>query len=431
MVWSNYSLIFYSEIAKGYLLYSTLSNMLVKVDADTYDEIMRIKENPERIGKTDEKYKFLFDGRFIVSSNTAEYNKILLHNLNLRYNSSALSLTIAPTRSCNFACPYCYEKSRLTNKEMSTKVMDQIVSYVRKHYNDRKLCVVWYGGEPTEAVSAISYLSPRLKDAAQDYEASMITNGYNLDRIINQLEEYCISNIQITLDGPKRTHNQTRILRRGGDSYDKIIENIDRILNTYTNIHIAVRMNITRQNANEYEELREDLICRFGNRIFLYPAFVHDYDGICNNNTYFDNITEKSEFISELYHTYGIYSPDLFIIRRNKGCSCHSNSSLIVGPEGELYKCWHHLGIPEKSIGTINADLEITNVDLYADYMINGDALFDVNCKKCVLFPSCNGGCADLKKLNKDYCITAKGNLEKYIEIRYHQLTNREQTCAG
>lgn len=55
--------------------------------------------------------------------------------------------------------------------------------------------------------------------------------------------------------------------------------------------------------------------------------------------------------------------------------------SLIVGPEGELYKCWHHLGIPEKSIGTINADLEITNVDLYADYMINGDALFDANCK--------------------------------------------------
>lgn len=84
--------------------------MSVKVDADTYDEIMRIKENLEGVGKTDEKYKFLFDGRFIVSSNTAEYNKILLHNLNLRYNSSVLSLTIAPTRSCNFAYPYCYEK---------------------------------------------------------------------------------------------------------------------------------------------------------------------------------------------------------------------------------------------------------------------------------------------------------------------------------
>ena len=44
MVWSNYSIIFYSKIANAYLLYSTLSNMLVKVDKEMYDELIHIKE---------------------------------------------------------------------------------------------------------------------------------------------------------------------------------------------------------------------------------------------------------------------------------------------------------------------------------------------------------------------------------------------------
>ncbi len=426
MVWSNYSIIFYSDIANGYLLYSTLSNMLVKVDKEMYDKLILIKENPEKIDRDDEKYKFLFEGRFLVSSNESEFNKIILHNLNLRYNSPTLGLTIAPTRSCNFACPYCYEKSRLTDKEMSLDVMNRIVSYVRKHHNDRKLQVVWYGGEPTEAVDTISYLSPKLKEIVNSYEASIVTNGYNLDRLIDKLDEYCIRKIQITLDGTKRTHNKTRILKSGGDSYDKIIENIDKILSLSCDVKISVRMNITKQNANEFVELRDELAKRFDTRVFLYPAFVHDYDGNCKSNSCFEGLKEKSEFISELYHTYNIYSSDLFIFRRNKGCSCHNNSSLIVGPDGELYKCWHHLGMPKKSVGKIDSDLNITNADLYADYMVGSDSLFDEKCRQCVLFPSCNGGCADLKKLDMDYCLTAIGNLEKYIEMRYIYMTSHK-----
>lgn len=423
MVWSNYSIIFYSKIANAYLLYSTLSNMLVKVDKEMYDELIHIKENPDKIAIDDDKYKFLFDGRFLVSSNESEFNKIVLHNLNLRYNSPTLCLTIAPTRSCNFACPYCYEKSRLTDKGMSLDVMNRIVSYVKKHHNGRKLQVAWYGGEPTEAVNSISFLTPRLKEVVKSYEASIVTNGYNLDRLIDKLDEYSIRKIQITLDGTKRTHNKTRILKSGGDSYDKIIDNIDMILQKSYDVKISIRMNLTKQNANEFIELREELLNRFGERLFLYPAFVHNYDGNCKSNTCFEGLKEKSEFLCDLYHTHGIYSPDLLIVRRNKGCSCHSNNSLIVGPEGELYKCWHHLGMPNKSIGYIDSDLNITNADLYADYMIGSDSLFDDKCRRCVLFPACNGGCSDLKNLNMDYCMTAIGNLEKYVELRYIYMT--------
>lgn len=38
-----------------------------------------------------------------------------------------------------------------------------------------------------------------------------------------------------------------------------------------------------------------------------------------------------------------------------------------------------------------------TNYGNLADMMISKDVIFDKKCRECVLFPSCYGGCADLK----------------------------------
>ena len=163
MNWSKYTKLFYSEKASAYLLYSTLSNALIKVDPELYDELVSIMESPSSIKSDDERYKFLFDGRFIVESDDAEINKIILQNLRRRFSTDSLSLTIAPTRYCNFACPYCYEKGRIMRKEMSMEVMDGIISYVKKNYMDKPVFVTWYGGEPTEAIDSIVYLTTHLK----------------------------------------------------------------------------------------------------------------------------------------------------------------------------------------------------------------------------------------------------------------------------
>ena len=176
MNWSKYTKLFYSEKASAYLLYSTLSNALVKVDPELYDELASIMESPSSINPNDERYKFLYDGRFIVESDEAEINKIILQNLRRRFSPDSLSLTIAPTRYCNFACPYCYEKGRIMRKEMSKEVMDGIISYVKTNYMDKPVFVTWYGGEPTEAIDSIVYLTMHLKPICK-YSASIITNG--------------------------------------------------------------------------------------------------------------------------------------------------------------------------------------------------------------------------------------------------------------
>jgi uncharacterized protein len=101
-------------------------------------------------------------------------------------------------------------------------------------------------------------------------------------------------------------------------------------------------------------------------------------------------------------------------------------NAFVIGTEGELYKCWHHLGINEKIVGTIFDKQIITNYSLLSDIMINGDVLFDKKCRSCVLFPSCYGGCMDDKNRKKDYCIPAKSMLEDFIDIHYEVKSNNK-----
>lgn len=51
--------------------------------------------------------------------------------------------------------------------------------------------------------------------------------------------------------------------------------------------------------------------------------------------------------------------------------------------------------------------------------MLEGDVLFDEKCKKCVLLPSCYGGCTDLKVQGLDYCIPAKEGLKNFLDRYY------------
>lgn len=177
-------------------------------------------------------------------------------------------------------------------------------------------------------------------------------------------------------------------------------------------------MNISKENYSQYAPLHHVLKEEFGGKVHLYPAFVRDYGGGCVDSCYEDN-RKKAEFLKNVFDNFGIYTKDIYPLRINKGCMCQQLNAFVIGPEGELYKCWHHLGDQKKIVGSIFESQTITNYSLLSDMMINGDSVLDTKCRTCVLFPSCYGGCMDDKNSNDDYCIPAKSMLEDFIDIHY------------
>ena len=105
-----------------------------------------------------------------------------------------------------------------------------------------KLVITWYGGEPLLAIEPIEELTYKFKEICKqfniEYSASIITNGYLLtESVCDMLLELDITDAQITLDGNAKIHNSRRPLANGGNTYDTIINNLEKIhgKNWYSN----------------------------------------------------------------------------------------------------------------------------------------------------------------------------------------------------
>ena len=346
--WSPYSTLFRSK-QFGWFLYNALSGIMLELDEAHVLMVEKIRDGkPINLSEADKVFiKFLEENGFFASR---EDEQLQLMRLRYQRNAACFStahiwLTICPTLACNFGCPYCFEHSQDDAKVMSPETIDALVSFIKNHQDARYLSVIWYGGEPTIAFDVIKTLTERFLELYPDYDnASLVTNAYLLDRAkIKLLEDLKITLVQITLDGNEKTHNSRRKLKGGGSTYLKILDNVDALMNSSWKGRCSIRVNIDRTNQHEYAGLRAELLDRYkGKNLSFYPGHVntfidHPYDyqyGLCNS--------EWAEFNIGAYQKDGILPRDgLFPVSRTfNTCIATSYYGYVVGPRGELYKCW-------------------------------------------------------------------------------------------
>src|SRR4029079_12028899 len=72
-------------------------------------------------------------------------------------------------------------------------------------------------------------------------------------------------------------------------------------------------------------------------------------------------------------------------------CTAVRSNELVVGSNGELYKCWDSVGDRTEIIGHIR-DYENQNGRLYK--WLNYDPFANDECRECIALPVCMGGCA-------------------------------------
>jgi uncharacterized protein len=63
------------------------------------------------------------------------------------------------------------------------------------------------------------------------YRTQIVSNGYNLTpEKADLLSKYNWQRFQVTVDGPPESHNKRRVLRNGGETFDRIIDNIRYVI---------------------------------------------------------------------------------------------------------------------------------------------------------------------------------------------------------
>lgn len=430
---SRYTHLFKSS-KEEHLIFSSLSRAFMKVSEDVYTQIIKCKQDPSIINKLDDSVKKSLIEKRILVSKFEDSDFLLEHEFkcNIRtFSLSKIGLILVPTTQCNMQCPYCFEPDKKP-AYMSDKIVDDLIEFIRSHKKSETLDLTWYGGEPLLAKKTIRNILQRIHNELniQIKSHRIITNGYLFDEeAIELFKQFPLDSIQITLDGDKERHNKLRCLKNSQThTYDKILQNINSIVENLPDVDLHIRVNIEKSNLMDFINTKNNFEERWGNKIKVYPGIlrIDDSSGKKISCSAY-NKSEASELLFDL-SKQGIYHTDLFPQNSvYKGCTATHISSHIIGPKGEIYKCWNDVSDENKIVGYINRKT-LVNQSLFYRYVTGNNWYNNEECRECFFLPICNGTCAWYQNRNKyedaefatcDCMQKSEGMLNKTLEYWY------------
>ncbi len=439
-------MLFHSE-QHGEFIYNSMSNALIQVGNSNYGLLDQFRKKTDTIElDSDDQFHNLLQEKKILTGKGEDHRRLIERQYKretLCFDNSHMDLSICPTLGCNFRCPYCFEHTQKDVVFMSSETVNELISFIQSFKSLKSISITWYGGEPTinHAFDVVREITRRIKGLDLHFkEGGLITNAYLLGKDkIDQLNELNINNVQTTIDGPQEIHNTRRILASGRPTFQRIIENIDALMNSSYTGSCNIRVNLDQTNLSSFFSIRKHLLERFeGKRLTVYAGHVDtttDKDKESNCNLCAQEWTDFTVKQFKELNTpsgEGVYPLGaVFNI-----CSANTRNSFVVGPEGELYKCWEDVGQKNMVVGTVSEDTPVTNNELVSLYSIGTDPFLDQECKECSVFPICSGGCANrrlrAKHYNEDgleYCSLYKGNLRTYL-MEYFDAFQTKEICS-
>ncbi len=434
---------------KGYLAYSAMSGAVALMTEENYAVYLKLadklKDDPEPALDEPEQelLKQMLYGEYAYEAQQSEPDTLRFrHNLD-RYSIGAMGLIIAPTMACNMACTYCFENNNAG--KMKPEVVDAVVSFVSERASTLGgLSVSWYGGEPLLAVDVMGDLTDRFVELANEksfqYSASIITNGYLLTSdMVDRLVGMKVNSAQVTVDGPARVHNRRRPLKNKKPSFDTIIENIGRAA---SRMNVSIRVNVDRSSDPETisELLGELRKSGLAGRVRVHFGRVEPATTVCSNIA--EVCYETQEYSQAEIEYYGLLLEYGFTIDKlpsptSASCMAQLVNSFLVDPDGDMYRCFNHVGNKEHATGNVTEQLDYRRENFTRLFAF--DPFGDQMCSECNLLPICMGGCpshrADRNLEGTECCPSWKHNLEPMLELiarsRQQQMTQNQAAEAA
>ncbi|HHW03010.1 MAG TPA: thioether cross-link-forming SCIFF peptide maturase [Thermoanaerobacterales bacterium] len=349
----------------------------------------------------------------------------------------ALCLNVA--HDCNLRCRYCFAargdyhgKRELMSKEVGRNAVDFLVGHSG---NIENLEIDFFGGEPLMALDTIrevvSYARNIEEKAGKKFHFTVTTNAVLLnDETMNFLHKN-MDNIVLSLDGRKEVNDYMRVRVDGSGSYDKIVENIRKMvaLRKKDWKDYYVRGTFTSKNLDFAEDVFHLADMGFG-EISLEPVVGREGDFLlaCGDE---EIVYRQYEMIAReylkrknsgknpfrFYHfNVNIYHGPC-IYKRLAACGA-GREYLAVTPNGDIYPCHQFVGLAEFHMGNVfDKKLSEKIIERFQETHVFSKS----ECSGCWARFYCSGGCNAVNfqingDMNKPYDMTCKLQ-KKRIEI--------------
>lgn len=398
-------------------------------ECDQISNILQMEEIDNSLLSSD-VLNVLLEKGYIIPLLYDEEKALELRKMNILSSDKKLCIIIMPTEECNFRCKYCYETFK--KGKMSKGVQDSIIRFVKKNIREyTELTVIWFGGEPLEAMDVIEYLSEAFikicNTARKQYSSSITTNGYNLTpEVYEELYRYHVYGYQITLDGCKSQHDSQRILKNGEGTFQKIVDNLTYIKNNHKRgTAFAIRTNFSKSIMKDIDEYISFFKDKFGEdqRFSLFIQTVSDWGGERVASFYDEIIAPDHVQILRKLREHGVC---LNMPGHCYGLDCSASicyaakvSSVVIGSDATLYKCTRDFEMPENKVGVLLPDgtLQLNeNWQLWLNQVAKKMAkcencFYEANCLRAVCPYSIVSGGEEI------FCSPEKVNLGDFLEV--------------
>jgi uncharacterized protein len=422
-----------------------------------HDVRVSTEEIPERIVE-----QFLERGHFTRLSHAEERAHVaqvatLMHEV----AQAQPHFLIVPNLDCNYRCTYCFERpmqiklsSRTAevsyargNVVMRPEHVDavyraidvvQAAARARAIWDDmRKVglpvngdraggLITLYGGEPLDAANKDIVFEIVRRGVARGHLFAAITNGHDLGHFLPVLGEDRISQVQISIDGPKRLHDKSRIARNRQSSFDAIVANVNTVLG-HGGCEVQLRCHVDPKNLESFGELLGEFEAQgWLNHpsVVVYATNYHvkDKDGHVTQGIDYGDVLERwrdaaGQYANVHISGVGVHAERLLMPgltdnqpARLKGTYCGANAgTYIFAADGMVYSCWESVGKECSRIGSYMGAGGLSLDPVRTAQWFERSVAKIPECLDCCYALVCGGGCAQYAEYNtgslyKPYC---------------------------
>lgn len=283
-----------------------------------------------------------------------------------RVLNKQLHLILLPTEKCNFRCTYCYEDFSVGR--MNGDIISGIKAFLEQRCSELdSLNISWFGGEPLLAKDIVLEISEYLVSLVYRYSrlkyiGNMTTNGYLLDyKTATTLSNVGVRDYQISLDGPRKIHDKSRIRGDGSSTYNQIWSNLLAIRDSSLPVSVMLRLHFTADTFHLIDSLIEDIKQEFlpDPRFSIFFKAVERLGGPNDASINIFSESEKEEALKSLNtKMFGenFASQQNASLPDNPVCYASQPNSLVIRSNGDVGKCTVALYDERNKIASLQPD---------------------------------------------------------------------------
>lgn len=320
----------------------------------------------------------------------------------------ALCLHVAHT--CNLNCSYCFASQGKYQGEralMSFEVGKQAFDFLIANSGTRRnLEVDFFGGEPAlnfdVVKQLVEYARSVEKQHNKNFRFTYTTNGMVLTDEMMEFLNREMSNVVLSLDGRREVNDHFRRDYSGRGSYDTIVPNFQKLVESRGGKDYYVRGTFTHNNVDFTNDLFHMADLGF-TELSMEPVVCPPTDPYALTDEDLPKLFEQYEILATemikrrregrpfvFYH----YMLDLkngpCIYKRIAGCGS-GTEYMAVTPWGDLYPCHQFVGDKKYLLGNIWDGVKNTEIQ---DEFRRCNAYSREDCRDCWAKLYCSGGCA-------------------------------------